>query len=143
LIWGRASSPHDSLPQTSPINTGQVHDTPSTPPDPDPPPSFPLQDMNSESLINQFLCEPQIVTCSSIHQLTCETALPRATGSETTTVSVGLLPPHRDYVQQYQRYVCLSHYQSAPTDVRPKSLDLSQLYNTSCVCLFHSTSSLH
>jgi hypothetical protein len=56
------------------------------PPDPEPPPLFPLQEMNSNSLINQFSGEPQTVNFSSISQLTCDTALPRE-----TTLSVDLL----------------------------------------------------
>jgi hypothetical protein len=58
-------------------------------PAPDPPPSFPLQEMNnSESLLNQFSGEPQIVMCLTISQLTCDTH-PQATGSE-ATLPVGL-----------------------------------------------------
>jgi hypothetical protein len=57
----------------------RVQEEPMVPPDPEPPPSFPLQEMNSNSLINQFSGEPQIVNFSSICQLTCATALPQET----------------------------------------------------------------
>jgi len=58
---------------------------------PDPPPSFPIQDMNHcEPLLHQFSGEPQIVPCLAISQLTGDTALSRATGSEATTLKVGL-----------------------------------------------------
>jgi hypothetical protein len=85
LIWGTVSPQYDSLPRKSFISSPVANVDHSLHPAPDPPPSFPIQEKNnSESLLNQFSGEPQIVTCLTISQLTCDTALPRATGSDAT-----------------------------------------------------------